>query len=255
MPSIGNSTDNGGARRPAEPLPCGSPGGLAPPFSPGGLAPPDGLPVRRKLPHGPPPFPLTGPVVQFVTINAETRGGVPFLPVAEALLDSARFYHDCGRWLLHLFLVMPDHLHMLASFPNGDAKGTCGAWKGYLRKKLGLHFQSDCFEHRIRNASEYAEKWHYIRNNPVRKGLVATAEEWPHWTAFDPQTGMRGGANPPGEPPGQVVRCGSAGRLAPPSGASGGANPPGEPPGQVVRCGSAGRLAPPSLSTTNGLRR
>lgn len=147
------------------------------------------LPVRRKLPHGPPPFPVSGPIIQFVTINAADRGGMPFLPVSDRLLDSARFYHEHGRWFLHLFLVMPDHLHMLASFPGGDTKKTCGAWKGFLRRMAGIRFQADCFEHRIRDAAEFADKWTYIRENPVRKGLVASADEWRYWIAFDPRTG------------------------------------------------------------------
>ena len=114
-----------------------------------------------------------------------------------------------------LFLIMPDHLHMLASFPNGRVKETCGAWKGYLRKTLGVRFQSDCFEHRIRNAAEFAEKWNYICQNPVRKGLVASAEEWPYWMSFNSETGeQNGGANPPGEPQ-AVVGSGSPGAARP----------------------------------------
>ena len=53
-----------------------------------------------------------------MTITAEERGGEPLLLAAGAILDAARFYHVHGRWFLRLFLVMPDHLHMLASFPG-----------------------------------------------------------------------------------------------------------------------------------------
>ena len=239
MASIENSlkyeAEEGGARRPAEPVVlsgCGSPGGFALPGSPGRLAPPltcppAELPVRRKLPHGLPPFPVEGPVVQFVTINAAERGGEPFLPVAAEMLESARFYHEHGRWFLNLFLIMPDHLHMLASFPNGRVKETCGAWEGYLRKTLGVRFQSDCFEHRIRNEAEFAEKRDYICQNPVRKGLVASADVWLYWMSYNSETGEQnggyGGASPLGEPQveGRARRpaepcSGSPRRLAPP---------------------------------------
>ena len=166
------------------------------------------FPVRRKLPHGPPPFPVIGPIVQFVTINAEWRGGAPFLPIAEQLLESARFYQSLGRWFIHLLLIMPDHIHILASFPNGNAKEVCGAWKRYAAGHFGVAFQSDCFEHRVRNATEYADKWHYVFENPVRKGLVDTAYKWPYRIAFDPRTGQEraatgiqeGGASSPSEP-------------------------------------------------------
>ena len=144
------------------------------------------LPVRKKLPHGPPPFPVEGPVVQFISINAEVRGGRPFLDAAGLMLDAARFYHEQGKWFLRLFLLMPDHSHMLASFPEGaSAKAVCGAWKRYVAGHFGVRFQTDCFEHRIRNGEEFSEKWWYIRNNPVRKGLVADAEEWEYWIGYD----------------------------------------------------------------------
>ena len=40
-------------------------------------------------------------------------------------------------------------------------------------------FQRDCWDTQLRKGENYAEKWHYVRNNPVRKGLVAEAKEWP----------------------------------------------------------------------------
>ena len=250
--SLKYESEVGGARRPAEPVVlsgCGSPGGFALPGSPGRLAPPTAeLPVRRKLPHGLPPFPVAGPIIQFVTISAAERGGEPFLPVAAEMLESARFYHEHCRWFLNLFLIMPDHLHMLASFPNGRVKETCGAWKGYLRKTLGVRFQSDCFEHRIRNEAEFAEKRDYICQNPVRKGLVESADEWLYWMSYNSETGEQnggygvapGGANPPGGP--QVE--GRARRPAEPCS--------GSPRRLVPPCdgsfGSPRRLAPPDGS-------
>ena len=248
MASIENSlkyeAEEDGARRPAEPGRANPPGEPQADFhfgSPGRLAPPAAeLPVRRKLPHGPPPFPVAGPIVQFVTINAAERGGSPFLSVAAEMLDSARFYHEHCRWFMNLFLIMPDHLHMLASFPDGRVKETCGAWKGYLRKTLEVRFQSDCFEHRIRNASEFADKWDYICWNPVRKGLVASADEWPYWMAFSSQSGVQmGGARRPAEP-------GRASPLDEPQ-VEGRARRPAEPCG-----GSPGTARPTERLAGNG---
>ena len=36
-------------------------------------------------------------------------------------------------------------------------------------------WQSEFFDHVIRSADSYTEKWNYVRENPVRAGLVATA--------------------------------------------------------------------------------
>jgi len=37
--------------------------------------------------------------------------------VSPVLLDAARFRHQRGDWWLELILLMPDHVHLLASFP------------------------------------------------------------------------------------------------------------------------------------------
>ena len=33
---------------------------------------------------------------------------------------------------------------------------------------------------RLRRSESYAEKWGYIRENPMRKGLVTKPEDWPY---------------------------------------------------------------------------
>ena len=40
-------------------------------------------------------------------------------------------------------------------------------------------FQRDCWDTQLRRGENYHEKWEYVRNNPVRRGLVANADEWP----------------------------------------------------------------------------
>jgi hypothetical protein len=41
-------------------------------------------------------------------------------------------------------------------------------------------WQREFFDHVLRSAESYSEKWNYVRNNPVRAGLVSTADEWKH---------------------------------------------------------------------------
>ena len=33
---------------------------------------------------------------------------------------------------------------------------------------------------RLRRSESYQEKWQYVRENPVRKGLVENADDWPY---------------------------------------------------------------------------
>jgi len=53
-------------------------------------------------------------------------------------------------------------------------------WKRYTAKSTGVEWQRDYFDHRIRNEPDHAAIWAYIRENPVRAGLVDTHDQWPH---------------------------------------------------------------------------
>jgi putative transposase len=76
---------------------------------------------------------------------------------------------------------MPDHLHMLVSFnPIPRLAHTVSAWKRYAVRHLGISWQGDFYEHRLRRDESFVEKADYIRLNPVRAGLVPAPEAWPY---------------------------------------------------------------------------
>ena len=141
------------------------------------------LPSRKKLPHDIPPWVAQG-ARHFITINCRDRSTPHLLQghVATQLLEGARFYEQIGRWYVWLAVIMPDHLHLIATFDlRRGIKPIVKAWKGYHATRLGIEWQSDFFEHRLRNDQEYDEKAHYVRMNPVRAGLAKMPEEWPHY--------------------------------------------------------------------------
>jgi putative transposase len=41
------------------------------------------------------------------------------------------------------------------------------------------HWRQGFFDHLIRHGESYAEKWEYVRQNPVRAGLAKDPDEWP----------------------------------------------------------------------------
>ena len=53
-------------------------------------------------------------------------------------------------------------------------------WKRYHASQTGVDWQTDWFEHRLRTEKAFLEKAHYVRMNPVRKGLVDSPEQWPY---------------------------------------------------------------------------
>jgi len=100
-------------------------------------------------------------------------------PVAKVVWESIEFRQMRGDWFVHLWLLMPDHLHALISFPRGiDFTKIISNWKEITAKRAGIAWQRDFFDHRLRSHESHEEKEQYIRQNPVRKGLVSRAEEW-----------------------------------------------------------------------------
>lgn len=99
---------------------------------------------------------------------------------AQPLLASVEDYAVRGRWSCFLFLLMPDHLHALFSFASDPGMSeTLRNWKRAQARLLGIRWQSNYFDHRIRSAAEYSEKFSYIERNPVAKGLCVHPGDWP----------------------------------------------------------------------------
>ena len=64
--------------------------------------------------------------------------------------------------------------------PTDDATATSAALPNVPLSRPPPLFQRDCWDRQLRTGESYAQKWEYVRNNPVRKGLVAHADEWPY---------------------------------------------------------------------------
>ncbi len=90
---------------------------------------------------------------------------------------------DATSWLVGRYVVMPDHVHYFAwATPESrDYQNWVKYWKSKFSKSHGkknLRMQSDNWDTRMRCESQYEEKWQYVRQNPVRAGLVENADHW-----------------------------------------------------------------------------
>jgi len=86
------------------------------------------------------------------------------------------------------YVIMPDHIHL---FVRGGPNFLLARWVSGLKRaisvKLGLRnqlWQPGFFDHVLRSDESYGEKWQYVRENPVRAGLTAQAEDWSHQGEF-----------------------------------------------------------------------
>jgi REP element-mobilizing transposase RayT len=84
------------------------------------------------------------------------------------------------------YVIMPDHVHFFVRRPD-DLQ--LGRWVGMLKQALAKHialagtspiWQRGFFDHVLRHDESYRDKWNYVRENPVRAGLVTNAEDWPY---------------------------------------------------------------------------
>jgi putative transposase len=84
------------------------------------------------------------------------------------------------------YVILPDHLHFFVALPS-DIK--LGDWVGTLKRLLARSleisgsadpiWQRGFFDHVLRSRESYSAKWNYVRENPVRAGLVKNADDWP----------------------------------------------------------------------------
>ncbi len=122
-----------------------------------------------------------------------------------------------GPVALEAEVILPDHIHLLCTLPEGDADyptrlrliktaftrsflaGGDGAARARSRIARGEQtvWQRRYWEHTIRDERDFQAHLDYIHSNPVKHGLVAAARDWPYSTflmwvergVYDPRWG------------------------------------------------------------------
>lgn len=146
--------------------------------------------MDRKMKATPPRldqiFQKYDPPLYFVTFNTLHRK--PILArqeVYDAFLAYARKNAEQGR-AVGRFVIMPDHAHLFVRIGRDSRlQDFVRLLKQSLTKALrasgvcGNIWQPGFFDRLLRHSENYYEKWNYVRENPVRAGLVECAEGWP----------------------------------------------------------------------------
>jgi REP element-mobilizing transposase RayT len=139
---------------------------------------------RRRLPHY-----QNCDQALFVTFCA---GRYP--PLLESVRDIVLRHclHDHGvKAHVHAVVVMLDHVHLLLT-PLRDSggvpyslveilqgiKGASAHSVNRVLQRSGPVWQEESFDHVLRSGEGFEEKLEYIRQNPVRRGLVTRPEEY-----------------------------------------------------------------------------
>ena len=110
---------------------------------------------------------------------------------AEILIKALFHYRERGAYLLHEFVVMPDHLHLVltpsATMSLEKAKQFIKGGSSYQIRKAHNQkmeiWQVGFHDWTIHDANDWQTKVEYIHTNPVRAKLVQEPEDWPYSSA------------------------------------------------------------------------
>lgn len=126
---------------------------------------------------------LGGPNIVLLTVTTEQRE--PWLANDMAHQHLRQVWAKATAWLVGDYVLMPDHLHCFC-VPQ-DLNVTIEAWITYWKREFrrrhgraDWRFQSRGWHHRLRDDENFTEKWRYMRENPVRRGLVQKPDDWPY---------------------------------------------------------------------------
>jgi putative transposase len=98
-----------------------------------------------------------------------------------ANITAEAFHHfDGKRYALGEFVIMPNHVHLLAWFPPDceGMKAQCKAWKRYTAVQInralhrqGHFWQGESYDHLVRSTAQMEHYQTYIAENPTKARL------------------------------------------------------------------------------------
>ena len=100
-------------------------------------------------------------------------------PETAEIVAKALSYFDAERYRLGDFIIMPNHVHLLAAFPTPEQmRAQCASWLRFSAREInkqtgeqGHFWQQEPFDHLVRSASQYDYLRQYIADNPTKAGL------------------------------------------------------------------------------------
>ena len=128
----------------------------------------------------------------FVTASAYMKQNLfQRADVAELLIATMFRHRDSGEFAVYEYVVMPNHIHALLSLEDDQTLGRAmqlikGGFSHALRESglaMKAVWQPKYYDHRVRDTGEYQRIRNYIRNNPIRRGLAMSIEQYPFSSA------------------------------------------------------------------------
>ena len=104
-------------------------------------------------------------------------------PELATIVADSLLYFDSDRYCMGDFVVMPNHVHLLAAFATAEMmKKQCDSWLHYTAFRInqelgkkGKFWQQEPFDHLVRSLEQYDYLRKYIADNP-KKAELKTGE-------------------------------------------------------------------------------
>jgi len=137
-----------------------------------------------------PPRGNTGYSTYFITSSTFQKNSLfQSERIAKLFIDVLFHYRDQKNYLLHEFVLMPDHFHLLIT-PILSLERALQLIKGGFsyraKKELGFNgeiWEKGCYDGRVRDIDDYQAFRRYILENPVKKGLASADHEYSYSSA------------------------------------------------------------------------
>ena len=108
--------------------------------------------------------------------------------MADLFADVLRSYILEGKFKVHDFVVMRNHVHLLITVDESMSIEKAvqlikGNFSYRAKKELGLNgeiWQRGFSDVRVRDEDSFRKHQQYIYNNPVKAGMARAPEEYPH---------------------------------------------------------------------------
>lgn len=143
--------------------------------------------IKGRPPRLEQTFQTYDPPLYFITICTIHRQKIVDLDTTHHVFDCyVRRARDEFGVATGRYLIMPDHMHF---FVRGSDDFNLVQWVNGLKRAISVSlgatktrppWQPGFFDHVSRNDESYSQKWEYVRENPVRTGLVRQTDEWPY---------------------------------------------------------------------------
>jgi putative transposase len=142
-------------------------------------------------------------------VTSRTHGGRSLLQserMATLFIDVLRSYHQKSAFTIHDFVIMPDHVHLLITVDHSLSVEKAmqlvkGNFSFRAKRELGVNheiWQRGFSEERIRERASFLAHRKYIGENPVRRGLAQTSEDYPYSSFYLRRQKQTAGLKPVG---------------------------------------------------------